>query len=90
MVTVTGTIKATTGDSSTGVSGAQMVTTWHFDTGDQSCPASGSPPTSDSTGTATCTLDVGTATVGHTVKIDVTFVYNANSYQANSVQFTPT
>src|SRR5262249_50250940 len=52
-----------------GVSGATMHATWHYETTTATCD--GGP--TDASGTASCSRDIGTATPGYRVVIDVVF-----------------
>jgi hypothetical protein len=66
---------------------ATMSTTWHFQTGNQSCTGTAQ---TDANGTARCTVGYLGAAVGFTVKIDVSFTYNGQPYSKTSAtQFTP-
>ena len=58
------------------VSDAQMNTTWHFKTTTSTC--SGAMTGND--GVAACSRRIGNASSGYTVRIEVTFTYNGQSY----------
>lgn len=67
-----------------GIQGAPMTAIWHFPDGDQTCGG-----TSDSTGTASCTLNIGDAPVGQLVKISVYFEVGDQSFESET-GFIPT
>ena len=63
--------------------GATMDTTWHYKTTTSFCSG-----TSGSAGIASCTKNVGHASLGFTVVINVVMTYNGQTYTA-STSFTP-
>ena len=65
----------------------RMITTWHFKTRNVQCQAD-----ADANGTAQCTRDIGRATRGFVVVIDVVFINldTGQSPGATQVSFTPT
>jgi hypothetical protein len=66
-----------------GVSGVQMNTAWHYKTTTSGCSG-----ITDSTGTASCSRDISSATAGYTVAVSVSFAYNGLTYSTQT-SFTP-
>jgi len=66
-----------------GVAGVPMHTTWHYKTVISDCDG-----VTDATGLAHCDRDIGGATIGYTVIIDVEFTYGGQIYHT-STSFTP-
>jgi LysM repeat protein len=64
--------------------GASMQTRWRFESGSTEC----NDGITDADGLASCTQNIGTATIGYTVNIDVTIAWEEQTYQA-TVSFTP-
>lgn len=67
-----------------GIAGAHMYATIHFQTGDQFCDAG----ITNSAGAASCTFPIANATLGYTVRVDVSFIYNCSEY-TTTTSFTP-
>jgi len=68
---------------SAGIAGVPMDTTWHYKSTDSRCDG-----VTDAQGIATCNREIGKATKGYTVKIDVVFTYEGKIYRAQT-SFTP-
>jgi hypothetical protein len=66
------------------VAGAAMHTIWHYKTVQSNCDGS-----TDGSGIASCTLNIGHATRGHTVVIDVIFTAPDGTHVTASTSFTP-
>src|SRR5438477_18063 len=68
------------------VAGVRMVATWHFRTRSSQCSA-----ITDNEGRAECSSDIGRATKGYTVVIDVVFVNRDDGHLIGEtkVSFTP-
>jgi hypothetical protein len=67
-----------------GVPGATMLATWHYKTTTSTC--SGGPTTTE--GLASCSRDIGGASAGYSVRVDVVFTLNGQTY-TTSTSFTP-
>jgi hypothetical protein len=65
------------------ISGATMNTTWNYKSTTTTCGG-----VSGNDGIASCTKDIGGASKGYTVRIDVIFTSNGQSY-SGSTSFTP-
>ena len=65
------------------VAGAQMDTVWHYKTTDESCSG-----TTGNDGIASCSRDIGEATIGYRVVIDVTFTWQGKTFTTQT-SFTP-
>ena len=59
--------------------GANMNTVWHYKSTTSTCSG-----TSGDDGVATCSLQIGSATKGYQVKIDVNFTYNGKTYSGET------
>lgn len=70
--------------SGTGVPGASMSTTWHYKTTASTCV--GGPTNVD--GIATCSRDIGGASIGYSVRVDVVLTLGGQTY-TTSTSFTP-
>ena len=68
------------------VAGARMVATWHFRTRSSQCS-----DITDNEGRAECSRDIGRATKGYTVFIDVNFIEVATGdvLAETKISFTP-
>jgi len=66
-----------------GIAGVPMDTTWHYKSTDSRCDG-----VTDAQGIATCNREIGKATKGYTVRIDVVFAYEEKTYRAQT-SFTP-
>src|SRR5438477_91611 len=86
-VTVYGSLALVENHLGHGVSGARMVTTWHFKSRNSQCSA-----ITNEHGVAECSRDIGRATRGFVVVIDVVFINldTGQSPGATQVSFTPT
>jgi hypothetical protein len=67
-----------------GVAGAAMHTVWHYRTTTSTCDS-----VTGADGVASCTRNVGGATAGYTVVVDVTFTAPDQSIHTTSTSFTP-
>jgi hypothetical protein len=81
--TVTVTAKLADADGN-GVAGATMHTVWHYKTTTSTCD--GGP--TDANGTVSCARDIGRATKGAPVQIDVILTLGGQTYQAGA-SFVP-
>jgi len=79
----TETVSGTFLNNGQGVAGVEMDTTWHDKTTTSYCSA-----ITGSDGVASCSRDIGGATKGYTVVIDVAFSWQGQTYTA-STSFTP-
>jgi hypothetical protein len=79
-MTVTGTLLR----GGAGVAGARMRTIWHFRSGDSTCDTG----VTGADGRAGCSIAMAGATAGYPVKVDVSFEYEGQTYQTQTV-FTP-
>jgi hypothetical protein len=64
--------------------GVQMDTTWHFHTVTSTCSG-----VTDANGDASCTRNIGSATLGYTVYIDVVFTLPGGGQVTTRTSFTP-
>jgi hypothetical protein len=78
-VTVSGTFK----NNGQPVAEVVMNTAWFYKTTTSTCSG-----VTDATGVASCSRDISRATVGYTVDIEVTFMWNNQLYKT-STSFTP-
>jgi len=78
------TVTARLTNNGQGVAGATLDTTWHYKTSTPGC--TGGPSGAD--GTVSCTRDIGTASKGYTVVIDVRVSYQGRTY-TTTTSFTP-
>ncbi len=70
-----------------GIAGAQMYCVVHYKTTDHRWPESGFETTGED-GTASVTFNIGGASSGYTVDVDVYLIYEGQTYRAVT-SFTP-